>query len=372
MAFLHGTITVRRANNPGPQIQLSDENLVERIRRRAGQPYEKILPDQAAGWVSSHHILDTDLAPEKVLEGDFLYMDLRVTAKKVPPALLRAHCYMEEMAERQASGREFLKREEKKQIKEEVQERLLGMVPPSLRSYPVVYSTLENCWWTAITSDLVGDLFMELVHSSLESRIEWIGPEELALAAIGPDGLRDLRPVSFALNNTAGQPEGDALADLGPDFLTWLWYRTEIEGPAFELGELGTVEVLIEDDLSLEGEQGVARRSSVKSGLPTHSAEAKAALSVGKKLCRCRWGVTQGDDVWMGQFDARGFVTRGLKIPSGTAYQEGGVLESRMGLVERYWALKSALFEQFLKERTGQWAATVEDMKKWIAAKDEK
>ena len=34
MAFLHGTITVRRANNPGPQIQLSDENLVERIRRR--------------------------------------------------------------------------------------------------------------------------------------------------------------------------------------------------------------------------------------------------------------------------------------------------------------------------------------------------
>ncbi len=42
-------------------------------------------------------------------------MDLRVTAKKVPPALLRAHCYMEETAERQASGREFLKREEKKQ-----------------------------------------------------------------------------------------------------------------------------------------------------------------------------------------------------------------------------------------------------------------
>jgi hypothetical protein len=279
---------------------------------------------------------------------------------------------MEEMAQRQASGREFLKREEKKQIREEVQERLLQTVPPSLRSYPVVYSVLENCWWTSITSDLVGDLFMEMVHSSLESRIEWIGPEELALDAIGPDGIRDLRPTSFAINREGGPSDGDALAELGPDFLTWLWFRTETEGPVFDLGDLGEVEVLIEDDLMLEGEQGIARRSSVKSGLPTHSAEAKAALSVGKKLCRCRWGITQGDDVWMGQFDARAFVTRSLKIPTGTAYQQGGILESRMGLVERYWALKSALFGAFLKERTGAWDSTVQEMKKWIAAKDEK
>ena len=59
---------------------------------------------------------------------------------------------------------------------------------------------------------------------------------------------------------------------------------------------------------------------------PSACAEAKAAISVGKKLKKAKVTLTRGEDIWSGTFDADKFVFSSMNLPEGEELDPDSIL----------------------------------------------
>ena len=64
-------------------------------------------------------------------------------------------------------------------------------------------------------------------------------------------------------------------AFLGKEFLTWLWFKSEIRNHKFSFKDLGSFILYIDDSLKLGGGSGFVREHSLKGGTPAYSLESK-------------------------------------------------------------------------------------------------
>ena len=64
---------------------------------------------------------------------------------------------------------------------------------------------------------------------------------------------------------------------LGEEFLTWLWFRIETAGGTFEVGR-NRVGVILDDFIAFAPHEADETEQSLRKGLPTRTAEARAGL----------------------------------------------------------------------------------------------
>jgi hypothetical protein len=163
----------------------------------------------------------------------------------------------------------------------------------------------------------------------------------------------------------------------GHEFLTWLWFRVESEGGELEVEGQGPVNLWIEERLVLESLDSESKENILKSGDVARSAEAAAALSVGKKVTQARFGLQRGDFQWNFLLDGATLDMRAMKIPTVLPEEEEGedsreaTLLVRMGHVRDCLNVVDSLFAQFAKLRASkEWEKdTVPAMVKWVAEK---
>ena len=80
---------------------------------------------------------------------------------------------------------------------------------------------------------------------------------------------------------------------LGREFLTWLWYRSELSEGLFQRdGE--TFEVWFDAKLVLESLGDIKEQSAIKSENPTETEEARASLQTGKQVREAQLRLIQG------------------------------------------------------------------------------
>ena len=112
---------------------------------------------------------------------------------------------------------------------------------------------------------------------------------------------------------------------LGPEFLTWLWWRADVD-PCF-LHEDGTeVFVHFDEHLEFRGERAAARRAVLRSGMPGASMEARAALRSGKQLVAARLLLARGEDEMRFTLRAESLEISGLRLPA----PEGDTRQDRL------------------------------------------
>ena len=58
---------------------------------------------------------------------------------------------------------------------------------------------------------------------------------------------------------------------LGSEFLMWLWFKSECFDNLFDTQNHGTVELWIDDKLTLEASLAETERNDFKGGAPAHS-----------------------------------------------------------------------------------------------------
>ena len=168
----------------------------------------------------------------------------------------------------------------------------------------------------------------------------------------------------------------DEKAFWGREFLTWLWFVSEDTGGEVEVPGVGPVALWIEEHLVLEGPDSQSKENILKSGDVAGSAEAAAALSVGKKVTRARMGLTMDELQWSFTIDAEGLTLRSLKIPPVDVEEEDAddpeaLILIRMGLVRKALDAMDGLFSQFARLRlSSEWQAeTVPAIGRWIEEK---
>jgi len=142
------------------------------------------------------------------------------------------------------------------------------------------------------------------------------------------------------------------VAFLGPEFLSWLWYRTETKGPEFSVSGIeGAIEIWFDDRLIVGSTLVNAQENHFKGGHPTTSLEARSALRLGKLATEARIRIVHGSREWSFVLKGADLSLNGVKIPSVLSKDDEERLYERLYLLEELDRMVFGIFGQFLKLR---------------------
>ncbi|MFO7821791.1 MAG: recombination-associated protein RdgC [Lentisphaeria bacterium] len=362
MPFDSGSISFRVCDLKEPM----PEDALERFAEKAAGPLEYVKNEPKWGWVSGRHLLETRIDDQTAYAGGYLHLTLRQAERKIPASLLKAECRMAELALLQEQGGDRISRKQKKQIKEDVTERLLPDMPPTLSGMDFVVDEGYKKLYLGATSDKQLDTFMASFYQTVGIQPVPIEPELLATE------LTDAEPSALpVLNFSDSVPDTVAGGTLGQSFLTWLWFYLEQHGGVLPKNQLGDFSMMIDGPLVFVAEDTGALESSIRKGVPTASAEAKAALSVGKKLKRAKLTMVRGkDQQWQTNIDADNFVFRSMKLPEGEALDPASIFEERVTNIYVFQTMITQLFKRFIEEisNSSRAAEIQKDAQEWVQA----
>jgi hypothetical protein len=160
--------------------------------------------------------------------------------------------------------------------------------------------------------------------------------------------------------------EHEGMASLGAEFLTWLWWRSEVE-PCFPRADGAEVYVHFDEHLEFRGERSAARRAVLRAGMPAASMEARAALRSGKKLATARILMAHGEDEVRFTLRADTLDVASLKLPAPEGESRQERLEASLEAQDRFLEDLDLCLLAFLRVRCDppRWEAEVERIRAW-------
>jgi len=360
MAFESGSLSFRIFQLPSSL----PEDVIHQFATHAAPALQFSLSENTIqGWVTGRHLLDRNITQDTGYLAGCLRLTLMKAERTIPPALLRAECKMEELAEMQVKGVTYLRRNERSAIKKQVTERLLPEMPPVLTGIDWTARPDNRHLYATALTDKQLDAFCLHFRAATGLHPEPLTPETLA-AVLASKDCRNLTPVSFS-------PEMDdhsAELHIGRDFLTWLWFFGEACGGEIEV-EDEFAAVLVEGPLHFAFEGAGAHETVLKKGQPTISAEAKTALLAGKKLRSAKITISMHEQEWKLTLDADTFAYRSVVLPKGEEVigPEERFLD-RFHAIERLQSVLNALYKRFLVERLDEkeWSAIHKTIHQWV------
>lgn len=368
MPFDQGNMTFRICRLP----EAMPEDTIERFASAVAQSLDDVTDEPEWGWVSPRHLLDTKITEDTVKVAGFYHLCLRQAVRKIPASLMNAECKIQELGRLAASGAERLGRKERKAIKEEAKQKLLPSMPPQISGTYFVIDNNEKLLFTTAVSQNAFNVFAGLFAKS-------IGFEPVPLTPdFAASNLYHIDPASipaFCISPAMDLPDGDGNGALGENFLTWLWFYQEARGGMLPPSKLGEFALMIDGPLTFVAEGAGAYESIVRKGSPTISAEAKAALMVGKKLKSAKLVIARDkNQEWSCMLDANEFTFRGLKLPEGDAMDPITIFEERMTNLFIFHSVFFGLYEKFLKEmgtpdKASEYKAKARE---WVKHKEER
>lgn len=365
MPFDHGTLTLTifelRADLP--------EDAVELFAARKAGSLDSVSTEADAepqiGWVTGRYLLDNQIDESSAHRGSFLALALRRAERKIPASLLNAICRREEHNYLLTHQAEFIPSKIRKSIREEAIERHLPKMPPALSAIPLVIDPVEKVLYLGAASNAQIDLFIENFFQTTK-----VEPLQMTPASL-LERLFEITESSFpALRLTDGNTEERSI---GRDFLTWLWFLSENDGRITH-DQYGEFDLLIEGPLAFAdlAEANGAEETVIKKGnSPARSAEAKAALAVGKKLKKAKLSLTRGEEIWCGAFDADKFSFGSLKLPEGNAMSPDERFIERIEFLNIFKAALELYFRKFAETMlAAHYPDTEKKLRKWAAERD--
>ncbi len=361
MPFESGSVSFRMLELP----RAFPKDWAEKFAAHKAKPLEAVGAGEQRGWVTGRHLLDAHITEETAMHAGWVRLALRQAERKVPAALLRAECRMEELAAMAAEGKAYLKAKQRAEIRQSVTERLLPNMPPQLRAIPFVHMPgAKHLYVTALATAPL-DVFNAALAATLGFGGEPATPEALGQELKKAD-LRDLPGASFS-----PEMENEAMeAAPGREFLTWLWFKAETQNGKMALAEGRELGVLVEGPLTFTHEGNGAHAAVLKKGAPENSIEAKTCLLSGKKLKEAKITFALDEQhVWSFGFEADQFLIRGLKLPQGEGQMDAiSRFQERMIFLEQWRDIFLDLFGAFMVARTDpkKWKGTVGDIRAWV------
>lgn len=361
MPFEHGSLTVTIFSLPG---QLP-ENLLELFEAKKAGLLDHVQEEPQIGWVSGRHLLETTIDESTGIRGGHIYLNLRKAERKMPGTLLNAICKREELVYMQANQSAMVPTRVKREIKKETLEKHLMKMPPGIAGVSMVIDRTANLLYVGTASTAQLDNFIALFFKTTN-----IEPLQLNPGLI----LADMYEITeSSLPGVMFSKHADGEMTTGRDFLTWLWYYSENEGGKVTHEQFGEFDVMVEAPLSFAfaaEARGAAETTLKKGGSPLRSAEAKAALIVGKKLKKAKLLIT-GREVWSGTFDADRFAFCSLNLPEGEEMDAESRFAERIQNLYIFQEIIKLYFKKFTDTvRDIRWAEEEKKIQQWAQERD--
>ena len=347
----------------------------EKLRQFAFRDIDDLPEMQAYGWVCFEDMLDTEWRTAPPQKGNYFTFSLRLDTRRIPPAIIKKQLSLALKAEKekiQAQGKKFISRERKKDLKEQVLLRLRQRFLPVPAEFHVVWEPDRNEVWFASTQGKMIDLFMELFITSFGLHLEQIEPYSLAEGLLDDVEMGKLDRCEATQFTMASGNEGQMLSSvLGEEFLTWLWFQSDVVPGAFVNKEGHPFSVSMEQRIVVQGGQGDAKDTATVAGTLSPLTEARFGLGKGKKVTRATIRLEEDDLVFQFTLKAEDFTLGSLKTPKVEKPEEDddpdAMLLEKIYLMEVCLGLLDSLYARFLQLRLSpQWQQEVADMRQWM------
>ena len=357
MAFESGSVSFRMFYVPEKIPETIHEQFAENVLGSV----DYLTDGELCGWVGARHLLDREIHEGSAWPSGFLRLTLAQAQRKIPTSLLRAECRMEEAVWMQAEQRDYVNRQTKSEIKQQVSERLLPEMPPTLKGVDFCYDRASDVLYATAMSDTQLDAFMINFTQTTGAKLIPIDPVSAAWSEA------QCRVDHWPLWSFAAEQWADCAP--GREFLMWLWFMSEAKGGEVSLPDGGSFAVLVEGPLLFDHEE--QGETVVRKGEPMLSAETRAALLSGKKLRRAKLTLARGEELWTVTLDADEFTFRGLKLPKTEAIDAEGRFAERMELIDTFRQAFFGMYGTFVKLRDDEAArkGLTEEMKAWMASR---
>lgn len=339
------------------------ENYLELFSSLKAGQLDQVGDEPSIGWVSGRHLLESEIDDATALCGGHLYLNLRTAERKIPATLLNAICKRAELAYMQENNAMKVPPKEKKRIKQEAVEKNLKKMPPTISGIPMVLDMASNALYVGTGSTAQLDNFLAVFLKTTE-----VEPFHLNVEEMLGERIHKLPLVSFSEETSDDNPTP------ARDFLTWLWFYSEMHGGKVTHKQFGDFEIMIEGPLTFSFSSDDTKGScetAVKKGNPLLSAEAKAALQVGKKLKKAKFTMARGQEIWKGSVDIDKFAFSGITLPEGEEMERESSFQERIEFLNIFSEAMKLYFEKFVETVTAkEWMKTEKEIQKWVRERD--
>ena len=171
-------------------------NIPSILRRYAFKDIDSMPSEERSlGWTSFDDMLDTEWNNAPPEKGAYLAFCLRLETRRIPPAVLKKHLAIalrEEKRRMAEQGKQFVSRERKKELKEQVRLRLLAHFLPVPALFDVLWATDTGIVMFAATQRKILDAFEEKFTQSFELTLDQLTPYGLAAMSLSEHELARL------------------------------------------------------------------------------------------------------------------------------------------------------------------------------------
>ena len=200
MSLLSSNVSITRYQVLGQLTDPLMDNLTRLLTQNAIVEIDDEDMDQSAGWTSFEDPFTPDFTGSTFVMGSQFIFSFRMDKKAIPSKVVNKR-YRQTITKRlKESGKEFLARNEKKQIKEDVIHELSLRIPATPNVYDVLWNYEKNSLWFFSTQKTANEAFEIFFTKSFKLNLVRRFPYTAALESLTnseEDMLNRLMPSHF-------------------------------------------------------------------------------------------------------------------------------------------------------------------------------
>lgn len=202
MGLLSSSTSVIRYHVNGRIESPVIETIYKGLTQNAVKEIDGDQQEKTVGWTSFTNPYVPEFENSSFVMGEYLVFSMRLDKKTIPTQVVKKHCMLEMNKILERDGRQYLSKNEKKNLKTHVIEILSRKIPATPQVYDLVWH-FEDAWlWFFSNQKAANEALESLFHQSFNLRLIKLFPYTAAdLLCSLPDEDRDrlnrLEPAIF-------------------------------------------------------------------------------------------------------------------------------------------------------------------------------
>ena len=179
MGFLSATHSLSRYHIEGKFENRVMENIQTGLTKNAIPTMESEYEEISAGWVPFESPYNPDFQKFSFSFGTHFVFSLRIDKKSIPAKLVQKHMAIEIEKKKEKTGRDFISKNEKGEIKEMVTDMLMQKMPSVPNVYDILWNYEEENLLLFTTQKAVNEFFETIFFKSFNLKPVRIFPYTL-------------------------------------------------------------------------------------------------------------------------------------------------------------------------------------------------
>jgi len=202
MGILSSSVSITQYRVEGKISEPIIESVATGLKKHAVEEIDAESSDKAIGWACFNNPFSTDFNQSPFIIGTHFIFSMRIDKKMIPSKIIQKH-YMLEMKQRlNKSGREFLSKTEKKEIKDHVLHLLNLRIPATPNIYDLIWKYESNTLWFFSNLKGANEELETLFTRSFKLKLIRLFPYSMAtlaspLSDVEKDALSQFTPTRF-------------------------------------------------------------------------------------------------------------------------------------------------------------------------------